>query len=629
MTRGRKPKSTQTDSIEGQVVNRDAYVAKQAEDAIVETVAKIKKKTKAKVGKPTFTPHTMTTSGHMRTAAYMPANVMAGTAQNFYSPELSTDFLELPQSRTEQYAFYRFFYDHEPYVAQAIDLHSELAIPKVRLKRPKAKNAKIADLAMSFCESWVNRVDLQSALLSIIHDFYLIGEVNIWAEDENPEVPEELLYDYEIISNPETGEVTTNLKRKPNADDLEVRWLFKNYKGWSSIQVLPPEQVERESFSFTKESKFKIKPDSKVRDVIQKAFGGDEESMRIVATMPESIVEAIIDRKDIVLNTDPDAGSFLYYMARKKSSYDQKGKSILQRCLRTLVYRDKLRQSQTSISSRHMTPFRIIWGDKISTPQMIELQQQVDLAIQDPDYSIIANYEVHWEERGGGSENRLLELSGEYETTDRQLYAGLGVTESLLTGESTYSGDRIHLEVLNTRYTLMRMVVQRYVDEYLLKPMCARLGFVEENEFGDLEVIYPKLSFTRLSLRDNQEVFDSLFNLYQKGSLDVDTIYDILGLDADTINQKLKEDVFTIKDPVYNELVRSVYTYAGQKLPDQSNILEKLIRELNLTYKEAPAPPGGMGRFAKTKNKKEPETNADIVSIVTKVVLELKNQGII
>ena len=46
----------------------------------------------------------------------------------------------------------------------------------------------------------------------------------------------------------------------------------------------------------------------------------------------------------------------------------------------------------------------------------------------------------------------ILDLSAEYDLTDRQLYAGLGVTEGLLSGESAYSGDRINLEVINTRF---------------------------------------------------------------------------------------------------------------------------------------------------------------------------------
>jgi hypothetical protein len=106
------------------------------------------------------------------------------------------------------------------------------------------------------------------------------------------------------------------------------------------------------------------------------------------------------------------------------------------------------------------------------------LREQVDMALQDPDYSIIANFQINWEEMG--ADQRLLDLSGEYDLTNSQLYSGLGVTEGLLSGESSYSGDRINLEVINTRYMLLREQIQEMVENHFFKPMCARMGFIEE-----------------------------------------------------------------------------------------------------------------------------------------------------
>ena len=64
----------------------------------------------------------------------------SASAGNFYSPELSTDFLELPQSIDEKRNYYRFFYQSHPFVGQAIDLHTELPLSKIRLGMPKAKD---------------------------------------------------------------------------------------------------------------------------------------------------------------------------------------------------------------------------------------------------------------------------------------------------------------------------------------------------------------------------------------------------------------------------------------------------------------------------------------------------------
>ena len=48
----------------------------------------------------------------------------------------------------------------------------------------------------------------------------------------------------------------------------------------------------------------------------------DPEAMRIVESMPEDVVTAIREGRNIPLNTDPTLGSFVILMARKKSQYE-------------------------------------------------------------------------------------------------------------------------------------------------------------------------------------------------------------------------------------------------------------------------------------------------------------------
>jgi intein/homing endonuclease len=251
-----------------------------------------------------------------------------------------------------------------------------------------------------------------------------------------------------------------------------------------------------------------------------------------------------------------------------------------------LYYREKLRQAQTLIASRAMTPKRLIWGEGLSELDVEDLREQVDLALVDPDYSIITNYEVHWEDIG--ARDRLLDLSTEYEITDKQLFAGLGVTESLLNGESTFSGDRVKLEVLNTRYLLFREMVQEYVEKYLFKPVARRKGFVEQDEWGNEVVLYPRLSFTRLALRDSQDTYDALFNLYQKGSLSIDVILELFNIDPQDTKEKLERDMFTINDSTFNEVLRGIYGEVGRKLVEETDVAQKISDYLKLRKNETP-----------------------------------------
>jgi hypothetical protein len=195
-----------------------------------------------------------------------------------------------------------------------------------------------------------------------------------------------------------------------------------------------------------------------------------------------------------------------------------------------------------------------------------------------------------------GARDRLLDLSAEYEQTERRLISGLGVTESLMSGEALYSGDRLKLEVINTRYLHLREILQEYVHEQLFEPVARRMGFVEKDKWGNEVVLYPRLSFTRLPLRDSQDTFDALFNLYQKGSVSIDLILEMLNIDSDDTKSKLEADLFTVNDATFNEIVRSVSNEVGRMLAEKTDITEKVADYLHLRMKpEAPADDGGGG----------------------------------
>lgn len=532
-----------------------------------------------------------------------------GSGGNFYSPELSTDFLELPQSLDEMRNYFRFFYNNDPFVGQAIDQHGELPLSKVRLRMPEAKSRDLAERAFRFCSRWAKKNRLLHLLEEIAHEYWLLGEVFIFPEDTSPDMPREVTHELYREVTPD-GDLVDDWREYEDANERALQWLKENYFGWSTVRILPPEQIHMESFPFTDEVLIELVPDSKTKAIVQKAHEGDSRAQQIVASMPQDVVLSIAQGANIPLNTDPDAGSFCYYMARKKSQYEPRGKSILQRCLRTLTHRDKLRQAQASIASRHMTPYRVVSGEDLSADQVEELREQVDLALMDPDYSIITNFSVTWEEMG--ADNRLLDLSSEYDLTDRQLYAGLGVTESLLSGESSYSGDRINLEVINTRYMLFRETLQDFVEEYLFEPMCRRMGFVETDEDGIEYVVVPKLSFTRLAIRDSADVFDHLFNLYSKGSIDIDVILDLLNIDPVTTLEKLNRDLFTLNDPTFNEVLRGLYGRAADDIAENSNVAKKIATEtLGLQYEKADEE--GNSRFASLKTAIPNEAKAKVL----------------
>jgi hypothetical protein len=520
---------------------------------------------------------------------------MQSSQSNFYSPQLSTDFLELPQSVRERREIFRHFYNSDEIVGQAIDIHTELPLSKVRLTAPKPLRApegfsspeNYGKYILSRFERMCKKIKLFQRLITIVHHYWLDGVTCIFAEDSSVEVPEDLGRTKKTIKEAVLREDGTTVDQDktiwedtPETDAAESAYYKKHYAGWDRLIVIPIDKVKITTFSYSDRPLIELIPSERDRQMIERAKTGDVDAKKLVEQIPNEVRTCLEAGKTIPLGTDPDAGSFGYILTGSKDADISIGQPILGRCLRSLIYVDKLRQAQTSIASRAMTPKRIVWAEGLSDIDTDALREQVDLALVDPDYSIVANYEVHWEEMG--ARDRLLDLSAEYEQVQRRILAGLGVTESLMSGESLYSGDRLKLEVINQRYLHLREILQEYVEEYLFRPIARRMGFIEEDEWGQEVVLHPKLSFTRLPLRDSQDTFNDLYNLYSKGSISIDLILETLNIDPSDTKSKIERDLFTVNDAIFNEVLRSLYNEVGRLLVDKTDVLERISKYLKL-----------------------------------------------
>jgi len=386
------------------------------------------------------------------------------------------------------------------------------------------------------------------------------------------------------------------------------------FKGYEKIIILPPDQVRVRKLPLTDDVAIEYLPDAETRRFLSSDMPLDinDPTRNIKYEFPKELKEKLMTSGAIPLDTDPYSGSHVYHLARKKSQYEPLGVSIVERCINTLVLMDKLRQAQTSIASRHMTPMRIVWSEGLNPEDVDNLREQVDMALVDPDYSIIANYEIHWEEMG--SNGRLLDIDAENESNLNRLLAGLGMTREILTGEGSYTGSRISLEIMNTQYLLFREVLQEFVENNLFKPIAVKKGFVEYDEYGNENVLYPKLSFTRLAIRDNDQFFDAAFQLYQKGSISIDLILDILNIDPDSTKEKIEKDMFTVNDSLFNEVLRNLYTSAAAPLVEKTDVVQRLADYMKLDMVPEAESPEGASRFSSDKS--NPDLNIKLIKVM-------------
>lgn len=516
--------------------------------------------------------------GRQKTAA---ADISVSSNFVFYSPQLSTDYLELPRSLQEKREFFRHFYAADEIVGRAIDLHTELPLSKIRLTLPKGTaDHRKAEKVLAFFTQMVSRIKLFQVLLSAAHEYWLQGNCFIFAEDGDDVIDSPRLESLEIDN---FLQIDDEIEERRERVNREFGQRNPGYRGWERLTILPPDNVIMKTYSFTDIKSVELVPSGDERAAFDRAATGDPVAQRIVSQFPEEVLGSLQEGRNIWLDTDPYTGSFVYHLARRRSWYEDLGTSILDRCLRTLLYRDKLRQAQTLIADRHMTPIHLVWAEALSDQDVEDLREQVDLALLDPDYSIVTNYEVHWTDIG--AQERLLNLATEWEHTENLLFAGLGVTRELLTGEGTYGGNRISLEIMNTQYLLFREILQEFVEENLFKPVSLKKGFVELDQFGNEFLLYPRLSFTRLAIYGNTEYFEQVFSLYSKGSVSLDYVLELLNIDPEDANEKIKRDMFTVADSKFNDIIAAAYAGVGGELPTKTNIISKITEYLGLEIK--------------------------------------------
>ena len=472
---------------------------------------------------------------------------------SFYHPEFEPSSILLPRDYREINAWCRYFYKYDPLVGTAIDCHAELPISTIRLTLPqgvdKQKNRKIQEEYEEMCST--EGIDLFNKLLQIGVEYYKLGNVFPFA-----------------------------------------RWSDKKAR-WTRLTLLDPDYMELEKLQFTDIMRVDLIPNEQIKKIVHN--GKDHPKTGVLyRAIPIDVIELIETGKKIPLNTDPKNGSHVAHLAFKMADYDLAGTGIVERNFKTLIYKDRLRQSQDAIAARHLTPKHLIWAEKTGMGDLNLIREQVDNAFADPDYAIITNYELHWDLIG--TSQGLMQLESEWNWINDELFIGLMVNKSFLLGEGSYANGQTVLEVMNQKYSIYRERLEAYILQYLFRPMAVKNDWAEY-ETGTLKKekkikwLYPRIKWNRLNLVDDTQHKQMLSQMVTQGQIDMQTWLECFGLDAETIKNRLKKLEGTPLDLNYFTMMNGAATEAGR-------ILAPAISELRAKEMGIEVPSTGEERFA-------------------------------
>lgn len=557
------------------------------------------------------------------------ADITGSGFTNVYDPIVSRDFLEIPQDLNVRWAWYRHFYRHDPLVNRAIDLHSTLPISRISLRPPKGEDRAKSAYVKDFFEKMLERINLLSHLINVTREYNLVGNFFSYAQDdedtlapeeEDPfsDYPED---DFEFEEEEEGGEGGEGKRRRRSAEErLEAKkkWYAARfgkrnpeYSGWDRITILPIENIRIQTFEFDPSVYYEYIPGNTGHPYMNRPYTVQDTRNNLISPLQRTIPSELFDLYErmeqmgqpVDLPSDPYEGSAVWHAKRNAADFDEMGMSALDPILKTLIHKDKLRQLNTLIINRRMTPVRLISGEDLSIRDVEDLRAQIDAALHTPDYSVITNYEVRWEEIG--SQDRLLETETKNEALDREIMMGLHLFEGLLTGDSTYGGNRVAVEVMNSEYLQYReTVLERYIEDFILKPVAYKKGFIEIDEFGNEVLLYPTVRFSRLGIRDNDQLYDQMFNLYLQGSLPLAVILDLVNVDIDEAEEGVKEDMLTVRDPKFQDFWSGVLTAMADQIANGTDLGDRLIEYLQVEKKEGGGEEDMAGRFGMASDRK-------------------------
>ena len=459
-------------------------------------------------------------------AASAGVNIMqSGPA--FYHPDFEPSSILLPQDQLEKNAWARHFYKHDPIVATAIDLHAELPLSKIKLAFPKGRDKEKNRRILEYFVRMIGNqgCDLFDKLLQGAVEYNKLGNVFLWVQlsDDN-------------------------------------RWC-------ESITLLDPDYVTAEKLEWVSRMTAELVPNQNVKSIVEN--GPDHpRTGPLFRALPPDIRDTIASGRNVTLNCDPRRGSHLAHLARKMSDYDKWGVSLIERCFKNLVYKDRLRQAQDAIAARHMTPKHLIYAEGGGTVDIDQLREQVDAAMNDPDYAIISNYQIVWELIG--SSQSFLNVEGEWNYVNDEILIGLQMSKAFLQGEATYAGGQTMLAIMEQRYAMFRTVVEDFVYRSIFIPVCEACGFyeIDRDEVG-AEVktyLYPQIKWNRLNLTDDTPHKQMLAQMVTEGKLDVGTWLETFGLDPDVVMERIEKEQYTPFDPNFQALQQALYASIAEQI---------------------------------------------------------------
>lgn len=420
---------------------------------------------------------------------------IVGLAPEYFVPQLENSSLELPRYRQEIVSWCDYYYQTNPLVGAAIDIHASLSISDFAVScKDKKRQQEYEDM--------LDDLDYTQLLEDIAHEYFRLGNVFPMGD-----------FDEDNLS-------------------------------WREFVLIPMLNVDIKKSILNKDPKIFLVPDETLK---QMSLLNDPMLRQEFDMLPPDVREKITQNIPILI--DPTR---ITHISTRSIAGTQWGPPPMFRCFKTLVYNDKLFRSQEVIADRQITPLKIISlitpdGFPVTPEEEENFRDQLIEADYDPNFYVITSGTV--KDNYIGSTGKVLPLNSEMDMVERNISTGMRINKALMHGEGpTYANAQVYQSTMSFYYQSFRNKIKRWLLRKVFKPVAEARGWydVKETErftLSDYErskrLILPEIYFRGTGLMDTQTIA-IIDRLNQVKKISDDTFIRLVAPDIDPEEEKVK-----------------------------------------------------------------------------------------
>jgi hypothetical protein len=409
-----------------------------------------------------------------------------------YSPLWLNSNLNLPRDRATINAWCRSFYALNPFVHNAINLHSTYPISKLNIKCANKDVEK-------FFNDMIEEIDLMNICVQIAQEYWLLGETFVYAE------------------------------------------LDESKGKWSRLVIQNPDHMLVKATVSAHESVIMLRPDNNLKKIVFSNKPSDIEQRK---QLNQHIIDCIKRGGDIPLD------SFnISHLARRISPYEIRGTGLPVCIFRQLMLFDKLRESKYAQADNMINPLTLVKvGSADFKPTVADLEawrQIFEQAQNDKDFKVFTHEGVDVTKVGSGA--GIYDISGDITQIIKEIYVGLQVPPVLMDGgaDTTYANGGVALDVLRQRYMQFRNMLSAWLKRKIFAPISKIQGFYDFKD-GEKQLIIPEVDWNHMSIFDAGDYINNLVTLTQgqddQKRVSLHTLYRSMGLEYEDENRKIRKE---------------------------------------------------------------------------------------